>query len=314
MGSRVPNPKPDGEEKPKMELSESHREQLQRYLLHCKGRRDRFIKEVTDTTDDVKDERCIDDVFTKKDAEEMLGALSERLKELVREELESLANLSGVVFAQLCTAAQQQAVQLSSDTALAEDQHRVQEVAALGEAASATAALKKLDLTSGAAKRGHLPVLGAAHGASGHSPTALHELQEARDQNQQLIDRQQQMQQQLSELLKERSAMGEELDKVKGNFKILKKKFKEIEGEPAGRAQMEEIEKSLNDTKALLSAKDAALADLQADQQRRLSESAPVKQLKSMLQKKNEEIKSLRQRLKKHEDVDQDAEQDSGGH
>merc|ERR1719476_33725 len=101
------------------------------------------------------------------------------------------------------------------------------------------------------------------------------------------------LQMEMTGLLKERSTMSAELDKMRDNVKSLRTRMAE---DP----QAAQIDRSLQETKAMLDSKSAECEAMRQDLQRRLGDSAQFRDLKSMMKKKSGELKELKRIMMQH--------------
>merc|ERR1711862_157916 len=104
------------------------------------------------------------------------------------------------------------------------------------------------------------------------------------------------MQTEMSGLLKERSSLAAELEKVKANFKELLTRSPDS----AGSANAVEIERDLNETRLMLDSKNAECDMMKQDLTKRLGDTAQFRDLKALVKKKSDENKELKRLLIQH--------------
>merc|ERR1719478_251575 len=105
-----------------------------------------------------------------------------------------------------------------------------------------------------------------------------------------MVDRYQQMQKQVSDLLKERSLLSDELSQVKATFHDLKGQL------ASGQAgATETMEYALQNARAQLESKSSELEAISGELNRHIGESSQFREMRGHLSKKNQQIKQLRQ-------------------
>lgn len=254
-----------------MELTDAHKAQVAKFISYFKGKRERLISDRESEKNEFKSDRLSDDgaIFNKMDVEDLLDTYHAQIVGCVREALEEFINLSAVFLSQVLVQAQQSDLTLDgADLSAIEDHNRVDQIATLvmqGMAPQAPVA----------AKRTSLPTLAASPQPVGPSndPALLQKVAELEVSNQQFRERYQLMQSQVAELLKERSTLTSELEK--------------IGGEAAAAAA------------AATAARGAAAAAAAAAPAvpERIGDSSQFKELKAIVKKKSDEVKELRKRL-----------------
>jgi len=267
-----------------MDLNDVHKAQIQRFAQFFKGKRDKLCEECDATFGDYVSDRLSDDgaIFNRDDTEGLLAAYHQQVMAHIREGLETSTNLSAVYVTQLMSQAEQMGQYLQvEDISLVEDQSRLGQISSLAALQGAPPPVPK--------PRAPLPQLGATSNA-GTDPVVLQELQDLRLANQQMTDRYQNMQTELSSLLKERSGLSNELEKMRANFAGMMASNPGL----AGGADVAELEHSLNGTKAALDVKAQECEALRQDMNSRLGESTQFRDLKGIVKKKTDEIKNLK--------------------
>lgn len=280
-----------------MDLNDVHKAQISRYFAFFKGKRDRHVKEIADIAEDIKDDRCSDDVYNRDDVQSIMDSYCIQVSASVKEELEKVANLSAVYVSQLLQQAQISGLQLETDISIIEDQSRIDSIQELA----------KFGAAPPQPKRASLPQL-SAQGYS-NDPNLLQECQDLKEENRKMADRFQQMQTQTTELLRERASLSSELEKVKENFKRVRAEMS-AQGGTASAQGIQEIETSVVETKKMLDDKKAECEEMRQDLKKRLGDSAQFRELKAIIAKKNQMIKDLRARLAQYEVDDTPAADD----
>lgn len=267
-----------------MSLNEIHKAQVSRFISFFKGKRERLIQERDAEKDEFKMDRLSDEsaIYNKSDVEDLLDSYHAQLVGCMREAIEENINLSAVFVSQLMYQAEQSNVTYEGmDVASIEEKHRVDEIASLVSSGMAPPTLAK---RSGTAP---LPTIQGADAAM------VQKVSDLQDENRKMKDNAQARDREVSELLRERSSLSSELEKVKSNFKQLRLKMPES----STNANMVEIESALNETKGMLDAKKVELDQMKKDLNQRLGDSSQFKELKAIVRKKSDEVKKLRRAL-----------------
>merc|ERR1711985_170955 len=125
------------------------------------------------------------------------------------------------------------------------------------------------------------------------------ELRDLKQENRQMLDRYQQMQKQVSDLLKERSMLTDELEGVKATFLGLKDQL-----QMGQQGATESMEIALMNARAQLDQRTAEIEVLSNDLNKRVGDSSQFKEMRSIIAKKNQQIKEMRARLQMYEPQD----------
>jgi leucine zipper transcription factor-like protein 1 len=125
------------------------------------------------------------------------------------------------------------------------------------------------------------------------------ELRDLKQENRQMLDRYQQMQKQVSDLLKERSMLTDELEGVKATFLGLKEQMQMGDANAANTMEI-----ALVNARTQLDQRNAELEVLSNDLNKRVGDSSQFKEMRSIIAKKNQQIKEMRARLQMYEPMD----------
>lgn len=276
-----------------MELSDAHKAQISRYFAFFKGKRDRSLQDREGEKQDFLSDRLSDQgaVFNCYDVVSLIEQYHMQMISPLRDELQATANLSAVYLSQLLAQADQQGLVMEADILSVEDQNKLNAIAMLEQ--SGMVPLPR------AATRGNLAPVGP--GGYSNDPSVLQQLNDSQEESRQMRDRYQSMQTQVSDLLRERSTLSEELEKVKSNFKQMRSRMQETNTEtPMNSGNIAEIERSLNDTQVMLDSKQAECERMRGDMDKRLGDSKQFTDLKGLLKKKTDENKAMKRRMQEY--------------
>jgi len=276
-------------------LNEVHKAQISRFVTFFKGKRERLLSDRESDKEEFKSDRLADEeaIFNKTDVVDLIDTYHALLIGSIREELENMINLSAVYISQVFGQAETQfgALLDGADVCMIEDQNQRQAIADLVTRGAAPAPLTKRNAT--------LPSLEPTGGTVSADIAVAQELQDLKAANQQMNDRYRTMQQETATLLQERSSLAQELEKMKINFATLRAQMHALNPECSNPgveigANALEIERQLNESKATLDVKNAELATMSKEMNKRLGDSSQFKELKAIVKKKSDEVKQLR--------------------
>lgn len=260
-----------------MDLNDVHKAQISRFQTFCKGKREGALAGVEGQKNDFITDRLSDDgaIFNCADVRSLLEAYHAQVVACFRDELEKPANLSSVFAAQLLAQAQASGLTLQvEDISIIEDQSRVAQVSSLPAVSAPPLAPKRATLSA-------LESTGTA------DLSALQEMQDLKEENRIMKDRNMQMQTEMSTVLRERSVLSSELEQARAAAQT---------GGGAD-ATVAEYSRMLTDTKAALDQKHYELESAKRDFGQQLHQSSQFMELKSILRKKSAENKDLKQRM-----------------
>lgn len=255
------------------DLNDIHRNQLTRYALFFKGKRDKMMSDRTADLEDFKTDRLSDSstIFNASDVEGLLDFFFQQMQGHVREDLEQTTNLAGVYVSQLLAQAEQYGLAMQvDDISVIEDQHRLGSMSALTALSGVPPPV---------AKKPTLTTLG-----SGLVPDvqAVQQLQELKAENDQLMARYQQMQIDNAALLKERSELQQAMDQLVAEAHSV--------SQSGG-----QYEQTIHNMKVMCDSKQHEIDQLRQEVNQRLAESVQFVQLKDLLKKKSAQLKELKQ-------------------
>lgn len=273
------------------ELSELSQVQLSRFSGFFKGKHENTLRAIEGEKQDFYSDHLADEsaIFNTQDVLNLLETFYQQVTHTVTTELNNSSSLAGVYASMLFAQAEASGLTLQvEDISVIEDQSRVDQISGLAALKAAPPPMPK-----------PRQVLEAVGGSTA-DPATLQALEEAQERNRQLEDRAKVMQTEVSSLLKERSTLSAELDKVKQNFKNLMQRMHETDPGSASSTSAAEINRALNDTKSLLDAKSAECEQMRKDLNNRLGDSTQFRDLKAIVQKKSAEIKQYKTMLMQH--------------
>lgn len=275
-----------------MDLNELHKSQISRQASFFKGKREKIIADRDAEKEDFKNDHNADDarLFNKGEMDQMLDYYHYQVMAKVREELEFTSKLAGVYTALFLGQAEAYGMSLQvEDISIIEDRGRLDQISSIAAVSGAPPAVPRA--------RQALAPMGMEAAAD---PKVLQELSDVREEKRQMEERYIGMQAEVSGLLRERSTLSSELEKMKLNFGQLMAEMQANYPANVGSASAVEVERLLNDTKGTLDMKSAECESMRQDLNARLGDSSQFRDLKGIVKKKSDEIKNLKAVLQQY--------------
>ncbi|PAA63017.1 hypothetical protein BOX15_Mlig011437g4 [Macrostomum lignano] len=278
-------------------LNDHHQTNIVQYLRFARYQRGQRLKSVLGCFDDIRDSRLKDEAnFTIDEVEDLLADLEENVRTEVEAELINGAHTNILLLRQLFQQAEKWHLRLSADVSELENKALLDRIREFEEAEFSGA---------GADARPHL----APVNDTGSTELLRQEIGRLHVQIGQLEERLQDAQIEAERLKTDKLDLARQLAQgVKGGDRLVRDLEKELERMRDDRREMraqhsglgpDEAEDELSRVRALLSLAEQEL-------ELKVSQTAPFRNLKQMLQKKNDQIKDLRRRLAQFEDDEED--------
>eukprot|EP01022_Parablepharisma_sp_SALTPOND_P026631 TRINITY_DN64514_c2_g1_i1.p3 TRINITY_DN64514_c2_g1~~TRINITY_DN64514_c2_g1_i1.p3 ORF type:complete len:300 (-),score=69.84 TRINITY_DN64514_c2_g1_i1:71-970(-) len=286
---------------PLIDLTEEHKEMLMKYIKFFKIKNDHSVKEVNLAIKDIRDDkftpfsqpfyRITGDLYSRAEVEEMFNKVTSEVSKTLANELDASTRMAAVFVQMVMNEAQKAGITLQAEVSYMENQHAFQysnlNSKSLEELKSFEEGYTKI------AKKGEtkskagvgLARLPTLQGGYSNDPRILMELDEVKEQNAALKEKIRKLEEKMIEIAK-----------TKGDIEIQKQ-----EEEKLAKAGAETAE-SLKDK---LEEKEKEVVKLKKEVEERISQSTQVASMKKIIQQKNDQINDLKNRLKKHEKVDQ---------
>jgi len=272
----------------KTELTPLHAEQLENFLRFARLRRESHLKEVQAAFRETKESRLVDDSYTDKDVAGILDGLCNVVKADVQKELVYTSHTMALLLRSMFTQAETIMFDLHADTTQLENERLLKEIAAFEE----LSVQKEKDPKK---------KLGTINKVS--DAALKHNIEKLTEKNQTIQDRFGKMQQQTIELLKDKTKLGEQLEQAKSELVRLQSKLEE-KGEKVEinlDYTKKQADEKVNDTQKQLDQVKKELKEAQDQLAKKINETTQFQNMKKMIQKKNKDIKQLRDALIKYE-------------
>eukprot|EP00118_Oscarella_pearsei_P000861 m.5985 g.5985 ORF g.5985 m.5985 type:complete len:303 (+) comp14637_c0_seq2:355-1263(+) len=291
-------------------LNEQHTEAIVKYLRFARFKRSQRLKVVDSAFEDLKESRLTEETFTAEEVRDMMNGLCVVLKGDVESELIHTSHTNVLLLRQVFQQAEKWHLKLNADVSELENQDLIAEIARFEEKQFAAGlGSTKNPLPE---KRAVLEPLNEAGGAA-----LLHmEISRLKEENEKMKERVRTVEKKAHEALQDKGKLKADLEETQAALE--KARISTNESSASSKVATESAPvpalsssdsnarvKGLNDdlakTKHELLAVNAKLEETEKELQKKFAETAQFTNLKKMLTKKNEQLKDLRTRLKKHE-------------
>ncbi|KAK7092935.1 leucine zipper transcription factor-like protein 1 [Littorina saxatilis] len=290
-------------------VNEHHQGQVINYIRFARYQRGQRLRAVDVCFEDLKDSRLTDETFTIDEVTEMLDGLLTVVRSEVESELINTAHTNVLMMRQMFQQAEKWHLKLQADISELENRELLEQIKEFEEREFSGAKRdtefvpKKLE-----------PV-----NETGGTALLHMKIEELQAQNEQMRERLMKVDKDFAMMMANQGALSSQLALAKGaagqgggeDVDALMKKMAQLESEVQsqrnkGKMTAESSEKDLSSTKHELLKIREMLEMAEKELEKKVSMTTPFKNLKSMLQKKNEQLKDLRKRLGKYESCDDD--------
>ncbi|KAF5835455.1 hypothetical protein DUNSADRAFT_7344 [Dunaliella salina] len=315
-----------------LHLSPENELQLQSFLRFAKLKRDQHVRETLMVIRDFQKEKLQPgEMYNHQDAVALFEEMKEEVRALVDKEIQHAYHTNGLLIKLLISQAEARGVKIAVDTNSLENEVLLRQVAK-----SELEALGKKPADFATSK----PQIVVSAPAPENSAEHAKQIKQLQEEKAGMQERMQQLQEQVTSVMRERTTLNDTINSLKDQLAAasssreaaqagsssslakLQEDFKNlsVQAEDASkesRKQFEEMEKTLNEHRGMLNQarRDAAthqqaLKDTEAQlktvkdsMEGKLQESVQFQQLRKLMQAKTVEVKELRAKLNKYEEV-----------
>ncbi|CAH1774708.1 unnamed protein product, partial [Owenia fusiformis] len=296
---------------------EHHQSTTVNYMRFARYQRGQRLRAVDACFEDLKDSRLVEDTFTADEVSDMLDGLLAVVRGEVESELINTAHTNVLLLRQVFQQAEKWHLKLQADISELENSELLEKIANFEDAEFSGASPRDSDFSILQSKLAPL-------NESGSSALLSMEIDRLKEENLKLKDRLKQVeskalgyQDEKSRLKDDLKRTQEEMGGLKGRkpeqsteeLEQMRKQMENIrtemdKGSKSSLDRQQHLESDLTGTKHELLRIREMLELAEKDLEKKVSQTAPFKNLKQMLQKKNEQIKDLRKRLGRYEGDD----------
>ncbi|CAI9724244.1 Hypothetical predicted protein [Octopus vulgaris] len=264
-------------------LNEHHQAQVVAYMRFVRFHRSQQLRAINSCFNDVKCSRLTEDTYTNYEVEELLDGLLQVIRGDMESELINMAHTNILLLRQMFQQSENWHLKLKADISELENVELLEKIKLFEEQEFSS---KKKD-----------------------SPVRVKLMPMNESGGSDLL------QMRITELEEENARLKQKLSRLEGQkpdddgiIQDLEKQMTDLKSElqmnKDTQPKLLAVESDLSDTKQELLKVNEMLELAEKEMEKKVSQTAPFKNLKSMLQKKNEQIKELRQRLSKYEETE----------
>ncbi|CAD5112089.1 DgyrCDS1330 [Dimorphilus gyrociliatus] len=285
-------------------LNEGHQSTVLNYMRFARYQRGQRLRGIDASFKELKDSRLCEDTFTVDEVEDMLDGLLVVIRGEMESELLNTAHTNVLLLRQLFQQAEKWHLKLQADISELENRELLEQIKEFEE-----------QQFSGVKKDAEFKLQPLNESSSSNLLQA--EINRLRDENDTLRQRLKQAESQAMDAGRDRNKLKSELENARSNlssssrdrrsiddgeFDELQRKMKGLKSEldhtkMSSRETAESLGSDLTKAKHELLKIRADLELAEKQLEKKVSQTAPFKNLKQMLQKKNDQIKELRRRL-----------------
>ncbi|XP_076455716.1 leucine zipper transcription factor-like protein 1 [Babylonia areolata] len=289
-------------------VNEHHQNQVINYIRFARYQRGQRLRAVDLCFEELKDSRLTDETFTIDEVTEMLDGLLTVVRSEVESELINTAHTNVLMMRQMFQQAEKWHLKLQADISELENRELLEQIKEFEEREFSGA---KRDTE-------FVPKMLEPVNETGGTALLHMKIEELLAQNEKMKAHLMKVDKDFALMMASQGSLTSELELAKGamgrvgsdeEMEALRKHMSNLESQieaerNKSKQTAEGAERDLSSTKHELLKIKEMLAMAEKELEKKVSLTAPFKNLKSMLQKKNEQIKELRKRLGKYESLD----------
>lgn len=247
------------------DLTPFHSVQLESYLKFARYKREEHVRDVRVLFEETQEAQLSDDHYTRDEVEMILNSIQDALRANVDKELQHMAHVNTLLLKSMFVQAEEIMLDLHADTKHLENERLLKEIKNFEDVSMS--GNKKLDALSA---------------ATTGDAALRHNIDQLKNRNSTLAERFKELQRQHIENAKEKTALQEEIEQLKRS---------------AGGVPEAEVDA----LREKLKAAERKAQEAERDLLKKVQQTAPFRNLRGMLQKKNQQMKLLREALMKYE-------------
>ena len=299
-------------------LNDHHQETIINYLRFARYNRGQCLRSVDACFEEYKDGRVLEDTYTLEEVLEMLEGLQSVVRGEVESELINTAHTNVLLLRQVFSQAEKWYLNLQADISELENRELIEEIAKFEEREfSAKKTVSQTSVSSKLAQKTKLEPLGDGSG----SALLQMEINRLQEENSRLKEKIKMSESMAASVLDEKSRLKADLAKTQSDLLMMsqssdREDLKELEkrmdsvklemesvrkANSAGGDNASEIAEQLTNAKHEILRLQHDLEEKEKELTKKFNETTQYTNMKQMLQTKNEQMKKLRQRLKKYE-------------
>jgi len=296
-------------------VNEHHQLQIVNYMRFARYQRGQRLRAVDSCFEELKDSRLTDDTFTVDEVTDMLDGLLSVVRSEVESELINTSHTNVLMTRQMSQQAEKWHLKLSADISELENRELLEQIRDFEER-EFSGAKKNKDFT---------PKKLAPVNDTGLTQLLNMKIDELQSENEMLLQRLAKFDRDFANNYSRTKSLTSDLQRMqdelraKGNrpgasqqeMEDLTRRMNELQSQidterQKGKVSSEQAEREMADTKHELLRIRQMMELAEKELEKKVSQTTPFKNLKQMLQRKNDQMKDLRKRLQKYEAVNDD--------
>jgi leucine zipper transcription factor-like protein 1 len=265
-------------------LSENHKQQVLNYQKFFNGKMREQLNEVMAEFDDTKEMRVLEDMYNRDDVENIIDGMRDTVKGNVKNEFEKYTNQTCLFLHQLFLQAEGHGANLKIDTSQLDDARMLSAIERLGIESHDTN--RRLDAIGGAV-----------------DVKLVTQNKELEEQNDRIQDRFNKLQEQMKSALRENTQFKEKVERLTRQLDDTRTDLDNLREGNDDAAQREidglrsRLENTEDDSSATVDRLRKDLLQCQTELSGKVSDSTQFRQLRTMVQSKNRQIRELRDQI-----------------
>jgi leucine zipper transcription factor-like protein 1 len=259
-------------------LTPFHQKQLEEYLRFARYKREEHLRDIGVVFDDTRDSQLTDEHFTRDEVDVIMTSLQDAIRANVDKELTHVSSVNTLLLKSMFTQAEEIMLDLHADTKHLENERLLREIRNFEEVCI---------------EREKNPKLAALSAATTGDAALRHNIDRLKDRNQTLAERFKELQRVHIQSAKEKTALQEELEHAR--------RAASGEGAAAHADELARLQGEAESLREKAAAAEARASALEKDLTRKVQATAPFRNMRTMLSKKNQQLKMLREALVKYE-------------
>ncbi|XP_005095767.1 leucine zipper transcription factor-like protein 1 [Aplysia californica] len=296
-------------------VNEHHQLQIVNYIRFARYQRGQRLRAVDVCFEELKDSRLTDDTFTVDEVVDMLDGLLAVVRSEVESELIHTAHTNVLMTRQMCMQAEKWHLKLSADISELENRELLEQIKEFEER----------EFSGAKRDKDFVPKKLMPINDTGLTTLLNMKIDELQSENEMLLQRLSKFDKEFASNYQRTKSLTSDLERMQDELRAkgtrpnasqqeveeMTRRMSELQTQidqerKKGQVSSEQAEKEMANTKHELLRIREMLEMAEKELEKKVSQTTPFKNLKQMLQRKNDQMKELRKRLMKYEPVTDD--------
>ncbi|CAG5130893.1 unnamed protein product, partial [Candidula unifasciata] len=294
-------------------INEHHQLQVFNYIRFARYQRGQRLRAVEACFEELKDSRLTDDTFTIDEVTDMLDGLLAVVRSEVENELINTAHTNVLMTRQMCQQAEKWHLKLSTDISELENRELLEQIREIEER----------EFSGSRKEKEFVPSKLMPINDTGLTQLLNRKISELQSENEMLLQRLSKYDKDFTTNYQQTKSLTADLEHMQAELRAkgtrpeatseevaeMTRRMAELQSQidqerKKGQMSVQDAEKEVANTKHELLRIREMLELAEKELEKKVSQTAPFKNLKQMLQRKNDQMKDLRKRLSKYEAVE----------